>query len=113
MSPMNRKAVGLASSLAMLVLGACASTGTVSNTNPPVAKASASPSAQRSAVQTTTDPCQVVTQSEASQLAGTSYGAGKEDSTPGGSKICWNGWQPLEDYHVHLATAPSTTATQA
>ena len=110
---MNRKAVGLASSLAILVLGACASTSTASNTNAPVAQASASPSAQRSAVQTTTDPCQVVTQSEASQLAGTSYGAGTEDTTAGGSKICWYGAQTLNVFEVLVATAPSATAAKA
>ena len=64
-------------------------------------------------MQTTTDPCQVVTQSEASQLAGTSYGAGKEDTTAGGSKICWYGWQTLNVFQVLVATAPSATAAQA
>jgi hypothetical protein len=64
-------------------------------------------------VPTTTDPCQVVTQSEASQLAGTSYGAGKEDTTPSGSKICWYGWQTLNVFQVLVATSPSATAAQA
>jgi hypothetical protein len=111
---MNRKVVGLAASAAILVLAGCGSTSTASNTSPtPSAQASGSPVAEASAVPTTTDPCQLVTQSEASQLAGTSYNAGMEDTTSGGGKICWYGAQTVNVFEVLVATASSAAAAQA
>jgi phage protein D len=106
-----RKAFAPVALLAVVLLAACGSTSTASNTNTP--SPSSSPSTQASPTQTTVDPCQVVTQAEASQLAGTTYGAGKEDTTSGGAKICWYGAQTLNVFQVLVATASSAAAAQA
>jgi hypothetical protein len=52
----------------------------------PTASAPASPSPSGS--KTTLDPCQLVTQDEASTLAHATYGPGKEEVTEGGGKLC-------------------------
>lgn len=94
------------------MLAACASSSTATTTNnTPVAQAS--PSAQASATATTLDPCQVVTQSEASQLAGTTYAPGTLDTTSAGAKICWYGAQTKNVFEVLVAQAASATAAQA
>jgi hypothetical protein len=114
---MNHKVFGLAASLAVLVLAACASSSTATNNNTPSsspsAQASSSPSAQASAATTTLNPCQVVTQSEASQLAGTSYAAGTLDTTQSGSQICWYGAQTRNVFEVLVAQASSASAAQS
>jgi len=109
---MNRKLLGVAAGLAILTLGACGGTSTSGNatTSPaPSPKASASAAVTPAAV----DPCQVVTMSEASQLAGANYATSKEDTTAGGSKICWYGAQTTNVFEVLVATAPSASAAQA
>jgi hypothetical protein len=112
---MNRRFAGLGASLAILVLAACGSSSTASdNTSPSPAQASSSPSAAASAVATTTDPCQVVTQGEASQLTSTSFGPGKEETTSNGSgKLCWYGAQTTDVFEVFIATASSAATAQA
>ncbi len=63
---------------------------------------------------TTTDPCQVVTQSEASQLTSTSFGPGKEETTSNGSgKLCWYGAQTTDVFEVFITTASSAATAQA
>ena len=100
--------------LAVALLAACGGSSTGSNTNnTPQATASSSPSSAASAAATSLDPCQVVTQSEASQLAGASFGAGKEDSTGGASKICWYGAQTTNVFEVVVAQASSAAAAQS
>jgi hypothetical protein len=111
---MNHRAFGLAASLAVLVLAACASSTTAINpSNTPSAQASSSPSAQASASATALDPCQVVTQSEASQLAGTTYAAGMLDTTTAGSQICWYGFQTTNVFEVIVAQAPDAATAQS
>lgn len=111
---MNHKVFGLAASLAVLVLAACASSSTATNTNnTPQAQASSSPSAQAAASTTTLNPCQVVTQSEASQLTGTSYAAGTLDTSQAGSQICWYGAQTQNVFEVLVAQASSASAAQS
>jgi hypothetical protein len=116
---MNHKVFGLAASLAVLVLAACASSSTATNNNTPPAstsqgaQASSSPSASASAATTTLNPCQVVTQSEASQLASTSYAAGTLDTTQSGSQICWYGAQTRNVFEVLVAQASSASAAQS
>jgi hypothetical protein len=69
---------------ALLLLAACSSAGpgktTASTTHPAT-------STRQPALATTTDPCQVVTASEASALTGASYSAGTEQTT-GLGKSC-------------------------
>lgn len=101
---------------AALLVAACGSAPTAANNTPSpssssTAAASASPSA--SAVATTTDPCQVVTESEASALAGTSYGAGKEETDSGGGQLCWYGANTLNVFEVLVATASSAAVAQS
>jgi hypothetical protein len=111
---MKHKGFGLAASVAVLVLTACTSSSTANNTNnTPSAQASSSPSSQASASATTLDPCQVVTQSEASQLAGTTYGAGTLDTTQGGGKICWYGAQTTNVFEVVVAQAADAATAQS
>jgi len=61
----------------------------------------------------TLDPCQIVTSAEASKLASASYGAGKEDTTQGGGKICWYGAQTLNVLEVLVAVASDPATAQA
>ncbi|HEV2218097.1 MAG TPA: hypothetical protein VGV88_11050 [Candidatus Dormibacteraeota bacterium] len=111
---MNRKSVGLAASLAFLALTACASSSTTVSTSPtpaasPLAKASPSAAGTPTAV----DPCQVLTQSEASTLAGTTYASSKQETTSGGAKLCVYGAQTLNVFEVLVATATSATVAQS
>ena len=112
---MNRRFLGVVWSLAMLTLAACSSTNaantttTNSPTTAPVAKAS--PSA--AVTPTTVDPCQLVTQSEASQLAGTTYATSKEETTSGGAKLCWYGANTLNVFEVEVATFSSASDAQS
>jgi hypothetical protein len=59
------------------------------------------------------DPCQVVTSAEASALAGTTFGAGREDTTDGGSRVCVYGYQTLNVFIVVVAQAPDAATAQA
>lgn len=101
--------------VAAALLAACggSSTGGSNSTNTPVAQASSSPSTAASAAPASIDPCQLVTSQEASTLAGASYGAGKEDSTQGGSKLCWYGAQTLNVFEVVVAVAPDAASAQS
>ena len=105
---MPRTTFGLIAALAALLLAGCGSSTTSATGTP---SASASPSSQ--ATPATTDPCQLVTGAEASQLAGTSYGAGKEETTSGGGKVCWYGAQTVNVFEVIIAVASSPSAAQA
>jgi hypothetical protein len=68
---------------------------------------------QSAAAPTSLDPCQLVTSQEASSLAGTSYGAGREETTPGGGKICIYGYQTTNVFTVEVAQAPDVATAQA
>jgi hypothetical protein len=109
------------------VLAACSSSGSgASGAAQSAAAVSASPSAEASSgsaasapsmpdatgVPTTLDPCQLVTAQEASQLAGVTFGAGKEDTTEGNGKICTYG-QTGNDFNVIVGQAPDVATAQA
>jgi hypothetical protein len=101
---------------AMMLGAACGSSPTVGTSTPtPVSAAPSSqptPSSQPS-VASTTDPCQVVTVSEAASLTGASYGPGKEETDSGGGQICVYGYQTLNVFMVLIATAPDAGSAQA
>ncbi len=80
------------------------------STSAPPAVAGGSASAQ--GVTTSIDPCQVVTQAEASAIAGTSFGAGQAE-TAGLSKRCTYGAQTLNVFTVEAAQATDAAAAQA
>jgi len=113
---MSGNARGLIVAVAALFVAACSSTSTAGTISPaPSVAASptigASPSA--AAATTSMDPCQLVTQAEASQLAGTSYAAGKEETTSGGGRMCWYGAQTTNVFEVFVGAASSAGVAQA
>ena len=81
---------------------------------PPSPSASPTPTASPtgSASPTNLDPCQLVTQDEASSLAGATFGPGKEEST-GGGKECVYGSQTTNVMDIIVAQAPDAATAQA
>src|ERR1039457_4982289 len=70
------------------------------------------PATSTSATPTNLDPCQLVTQDEASSLAGATFGPGKEEST-GGGKECVYGSQTTNVMDIIVAQAPDAATAQA
>lgn len=62
---------------------------------------------------TSLDPCLLVTGQEASSLAGTAYGVGKEETTSGGGRTCVYGSQTLSVFTVLVGQAPDAATAQA
>jgi hypothetical protein len=77
----------------------------------PTASAPASPSASGSPVNL--DPCQLVTQDEASTLAKATYGPGKEETTAGGGKICVYGSNTGNVFSVLVGQAVDAATAKA
>ena len=96
--------------LALLALSACGgSNQTAGDESPsPTAPAQLTPSANANL-----DPCQLVTQQEASQLAGTTFAAGKEEAISSASSMCTYGAQTLNVFTVLVAVAPDAATAQA
>jgi hypothetical protein len=86
-----------------------ASTPTAAPTQPPTA----APTPSQSAVPTSYDPCQLVTASEASSLAGVTYGAGKEETNAGGGRDCVYGAETLNVFTVIVGVASDAATAQA
>src|ERR1700726_4854431 len=85
--------------LALLALSACGGSNQAAGESPsPTAPAQVTPSASANL-----DPCQLVTQQEASQLAGTTYAAGKKESISSASSMCTYGAQTLNVFTVEVA----------
>lgn len=87
-------------------------TGTTSAPNAP-SMPSAPNAPLQTAVPTSLDPCLLVTSQVASALAGASYGPGKEDTTPGGGRICWYGYQTLNVFMVLVGQEKDAATAQA
>jgi hypothetical protein len=68
---------------------------------------------QPTATQGPLDPCMLLPASEASTLAGASYGPGVEDNSPGGLKRCVYGAQTMNVFTVELAQAADVNAAKA
>ena len=75
--------------------------------------ASASPSPSPSADVANLNPCQLVTQQEASQLAGVSFEAGKLEAISDHAKTCTYGGQTTNVFMVEVALAPDAATAQA
>ncbi len=71
------------------------------------------PAASGTAVPTSLDPCQLVTASEASALAGASFTTGTGGTTSGGAKTCVYGSQTLNVFNVLVAQAPDAATAQS
>jgi hypothetical protein len=96
--------------LALLALTACgASNQTASESPSPTAPAQLTPSATANS---NLDPCQLVTQQEASQLAGATFAAGKKEAISSASSLCTYGAQTLNVFTVIVAVAPDATTAQ-
>lgn len=121
---MNRAlAIGLTGAAASL-LAACGaatsgtsptpSSGGIAAPTPTAAPtATPTPVPSQTAVPTAIDPCQIVPASEASSVAGVSYGPGREETTSGGGKICVYGYQTLNVFQVIVAVASDAATAQA
>ncbi len=100
---------------AFVMVAACGgSNPTANNPSPsPSPSASAQPTSNANA-NVTLDPCQLVTQQEASQLAGgTAFTAGREETTSGGAKMCVYGGQTTDVFMVEVAVASDAATAQS
>jgi len=94
-----------------LLLVACGSSTTSGSSSP--TPSTPTPTPQQSASPVALDPCQLVTSSEASSIAGASFTAGKEDTTSGGAKTCAYGAQTRNVFLVLVTQAPDAATAQA
>ncbi len=121
---LRRVVLGLLLIAAPLQIAACGGTSTA--TPPPEATtAAATPTAattvapvattatEQSAAPTAVDPCQLVTASEASTIAGASFAAGKEETTSGGAKTCVYGAGTLNVFTVIVTQATDAATAQS
>ena len=97
--------------MALLALSACGGSNQTAGGGTPSPTAP-TPSASASA-NANLDPCQLVTQQEASQLAGVSFGAGTEQTISSGAKMCVYGGKTLHVFTVEVAVAADVTTAQA
>lgn len=65
------------------------------------------------AVPTSVDPCQLVTAAEAGQLAGTTFGPGKPETTSGNGRLCIYGSQTLNVFTVDVGQAPDVATAKS
>lgn len=133
---MSRTKVTLAIAACALLVAGCSSTGSSATavaggpTSPagaasnapsaptaPTAPATSSPDVSVSGVATSLDPCQIVTSAEASALAHTTYGPGKEEvnepNDPSSGKTCTYGAQTTNVFHVVVGQASDQGAADA
>lgn len=99
---MRRTAAASAVISSALLLTACGSPATTS-----------SAAATQAGAATSLDPCQLVTSSEASALAGTTFGPGKEETSGQNGKRCVYGSQTMNVFTVEVGQDPSPSAAQA
>jgi uncharacterized protein DUF3558 len=109
--PEMRNASRCLTVLGALLLVACGSPTTSGSSSP--TPSTPTPTPQQSASPVALDPCQLVTGSEASSIAGASFSAGKEDTTSGGAKTCVYGAQTVNVFMVLVTQAPDAATAQA
>lgn len=118
---MVRMRLGAAGLLAAGSLAACGAA--TSSTTSPTAVATASPTPAATAAPrtlptgtaapTSLDPCQLVTSQEASQLAGTTIGTGREQTDSNNAKRCFYDYQTTNVFTVEVVQAPDVATAQA
>ena len=123
--PMRRTAATFPLIGFALLLAACSSPATTAASQPasPAATQASSPSsagpgassaaATQPAVTTSLDPCQLVTSSEASSLAATTYGPGQVESSGQNGKRCVYGSGTTNVFMVEVGQAASAAAARA
>ena len=90
-----------------------AATSAAATSAPASTAAASSAAASGTAVPTTLDPCQVVTAAEASALAGTTFGAGKEEPSGTDGKRCVYGSQTTTIFSVIVGQADNASDADA
>lgn len=90
-----------------------AATASAASTAATSAAASASPSSSQSGVATSLDPCQLVPASEASAVAGTTFGAGQEEPSGTDGKRCVYGSETKNVFSVIVGQADNATDAEA
>jgi hypothetical protein len=68
---------------------------------------------QQATVNTALDPCNLINSQEASTLTGTSFGNGKEGTTPEGMRMCTYASQTKSVFTVDVIQAPDEATAQA
>jgi len=107
-----RKTIGICALVGTILLAACSpSTSTPTPTLTPSPTATSTP--RQTATPTTLDPCILIDSQTASALAGASFGAGEEGTTPGGGKTCTYGSQTTNVFFVEVAQAPDLDTAKA
>src|SRR5262245_588217 len=76
------------------------------------AASSSSATDSQSGVATSLDPCQLVTSSEASALAGTKFGPGRHQNNKGGGKMCVYGYQTTNVFTVEVGQDKSASVAR-
>lgn len=100
-------------------LAGCTSTPTTTTSTPPTGSAtpaatvSSSPAAAGGSASTTIDPCQLVTQQEASALTGASFGPGRPETDSAASRRCIYGYQTKNVFEVIVVQGSSVAQVQA
>jgi Protein of unknown function (DUF3558) len=96
--------------------GSSPAAGTGGGSAAPVAAATSAASSagasSQSGAASPLDPCQLVTSSEASALAGTTFGPGREEKT-GGGKVCVYGYQTTNVFTVEVGQDKSASDARA
>ena len=122
---MIRVAAGIGGAVAIALLAGCGSSSSTPTSTPTASSTTTSNSAitggtapPGGAVNVSLDPCQLVTASEASALAGTTFGTGTEqtntDTAGGGtSRVCIYGGTTANVFEVLVAQASSASVAQA
>ena len=108
---MSKRLLTLTALLAVTACGVSSQTSDNPSPSPastPSAAASPSPPSLASL-----DPCKLVTAQEASKLAGTTYGAGVEETADGGARECIYGRQTLNVFLVVVNVAPDAATAEA
>jgi hypothetical protein len=123
-TPLRPTAATLTIVASGLLLAACRSPATSASPQPASRAATqASPSspaagtgsaaATQSAAATSLDPCQLVTSSEASSLAGTTFGPGQEEPSGTNGKRCVYGSRTTNVFMVEVGQAATAAAARA
>ena len=94
--------------VALLILSACGTSSQTANNPSPGATPSANAVADANL-----DPCQLVTQQEASQLAVTTFSAAKRETISSGAKTCTYGAKTTNVFMVEVAVASDAATAQA